>query len=225
MLRLSLRAHRTSQLSRRHRRWQLTTSFARLDLSGAYDAAVTAYTGFEDLRLDTDPVTLREIVTDPRPLRLILDAVQEAVDETADEDRAERSRLYGQKCVLLRLLGDLDGALTAGRLSLRYSGDDPAMVTIAGIRLAHVHQWRGEYSVADGIYAQALEGSPDGYRSFAYQHAGKSRYEQGDADAAIRHFENAVRLRAEGPADLLASAEQALTAAHRLKTDTDLSDL
>jgi len=186
---------------------------------------VAAHIGFEDLRLDTDPVTLREIVADPTPLREILVAVQEALGESADEDRAERSRLYGQRCVLLRLLGDLDGALTAGRLSVRYSGDDPSLVTIAGIRLANVHQWRAEYGVADGIYAQALEGAPDGYRSFACLHAGKSRYEQGDADAAIRHFENAVRLRSSGPADLLAAAEQALEAAHRLKSDTDLSEL
>ncbi len=199
--------------------------FARLDLPATYDAAVAAHTGFEDLRLDTDPVTLREIVADPTPLREILVAVQEALGESADEDRAERSRLYGQRCVLLRLLGDLDGALTAARLSLRYSGDDPSLVTIAGIRLANVHQWRAEYGVADGIYAQALEGAPDGYRSFACLHAGKSRYEQGDADAAIRHFENAVRLRSSGPADLLAAAEQALEAAHRLKSDTDLSEL
>lgn len=191
----------------------------------SYDAAVAAHTGFEDLRLDTDPVTLREVVEDPQPLRLILDAVQEALDAAADDDRAERSRLYGQQGVLLRLLGDLDGALVAGRLSLRYSGDDPALVTVAGVRLAHIHQWRGEYQVADGIYTQALEGAPDGYRSFACQHAGKSRYEQGDADAAIGHFENAVRLRVSGPADLLAAAQQALEAARRLKNDVDLSGL
>ena len=194
-------------------------------VSGAYDAAVATHTGFEELRLDTDPVTLREIVDDPLPLREILDVVQQALADSADEDRAERSRLYGQRCVLLRLLGDLDGALTAGRLSLRYSGDDPELVTVAGIRLAHVHQWRGEYQTADGIYAQALEGAPDGYRSFTCLHAGKSRYEQGEADAAIRHFENAVRLRSTGPVDLLAAADQALAAARRLKADTDLSEL
>lgn len=184
-----------------------------------------ADTGFEDLRLDTDPVTLREIVPEPEPLRAILGAVQLGLDASGDQDRAERSRLYGQRCVLLRLLGDLDGARTAGRLSLRYSGDDPALVTVAGVRLANVYQWRGEYAVADGIYAQALEGAPDGYRSFACQHAGKSRYEQGDADAAIRHFENAVRLRSQGPGDLLAASEQALEAARNLKNDTDLSEL
>lgn len=182
-------------------------------------------TGFEDLRLDIDPVTLREIVPDPRQLRAILAAVHTALEATKQDERAERSRLYGQQCVLLRLLGDLDEALVAGRLSLRYSGDDPALITVAGVRLAHVHQWRREYSVADGIFAQALESAPEGYRSFAFQHAGKSRYEQGDADTAIRHFENAVRLRASGPADLLASAELALEAAQRLKNDINLSGL
>lgn len=186
---------------------------------------MSANTGFEDLRLDTDPVTLREIVSDRRPLRVILAAVQDALDALPADDRPEHSGLYGQQCVLLRLLGDLNGALVAGRLSLRYSGDDSALVTVAGVRLAHVHQWRGEYQVADGIYTQALEGAPDGYRSFACLHAGKSRYEQGDADAAIRHFENAVRLRTSGPADLLAAAEQALDAARRLKADMDLSGL
>lgn len=182
-------------------------------------------TGFEDLRLDTDPVTLRELVPDPQQLRTIIDEVQIALDQTRVDERAEFSRLYGQQCVLLRLLGDLDGALVAGRLSLRYSGDDPALITVAGVRLAHVHQWRGEYSVADGIFAQALESAPDGYRSFAYQHAGKSRYEQGDADTAVRYFENAVALRASGPPDLLASAQAALEAAQRLKSDTNPSGL
>lgn len=190
-----------------------------------YDAAVDADTGFDQLRLDTDPVTLREIVPDPAALRTILDAVDRALEDTADDQRAERSRLYGQRCVLLRLLGDLAGALTAGRLGLRYSGTDPAQVTVAGIRLAHVHQWRREYRAADAMFAQALEGAPDGYRSFAYQHAGKSAYEQGDADTAIKYFESAVRLRSAGPPDLLASAELALAAAHRLKNDTGLSEL
>jgi tetratricopeptide (TPR) repeat protein len=186
---------------------------------------VSAYTGFEDLRLDSDPVTLREVVPDPPALQLILEAVRANLQATGAENRSELSRLHGQECVLLRLLGDLEGALVAGRLSLRYSGDDPALVTVAGVRLAHIHQWRGEYQVADGIYTQALEGAPDGYRSFACQHAGKSRYEQGDADAAIGHFENAVRLRVSGPADLLAAAQQALEAARRLKNDVDLSGL
>ncbi len=182
-------------------------------------------TGFEDLRLEIDPFTLREIVPDQDQLRAILDAVQQALDATDDDQRAERSHLYGQRCVLLRLLGDLEGALTAGRMSLRYSGNDPALVTVAGVRLAHVHQWRREYRAADAMFAQALEGAPDGYRSFAYQHAGRSKYEQGDADTALRYFENAVRLRSSGPADLLAAAEIALEAASRLKNDTDLSEL
>ncbi|MDQ3733755.1 MAG: hypothetical protein M3400_07110, partial [Actinomycetota bacterium] len=82
-------------------------------------------TGFEDLRLEIDPFTLREIVPDQDQLRAILDAVQQALDATDDDQRAERSHLYGQRCVLLRLLGDLEGALTAGRMSLRYSGNDP----------------------------------------------------------------------------------------------------
>lgn len=184
-----------------------------------------ADTGFDDLRLDIDSVTLREVVPDPALLREVLAAVDEALEDTADGQRAERSRLYGQRCVLLRLLGDLEGALTAGRLSLRYSGNDPALVTVAGVRLAHVHQWRREYRAADAMFAQALEGAPDGYRSFAFQHAGKCKYEQGDLDTAIRYFENAVRLRSAGPADLLASAELALEAALRLKNDTDLSEL
>lgn len=182
-----------------------------------------ADTGFEELRLDIDPVTLREVVPDPAPLYEILAAIEQALEDTADHERAERSRLYGQRCVLLRLLGDLDEALVAARLSLRYSGDDPALVTLAGIRLAQVHQWRREYAVADGIYTQALEGAETaGYRSFAYQHAGASRYEQGDADTAIRYFESAVRLRSAGPADLLAVAEIALEAARKLKSDINL---
>ncbi len=186
---------------------------------------MTATTGFEDLRFDIDPVTLRELVPDHAALHEILAAIQQALDDTADDERTERCRLYGQRCVLLRLLGDLAGALTAGRLSLRYSGQDLALITVAGIRLAQVHQWKGEYRAADAMFAQALEGAPDGYRSFAYQHAGKSKYEQGDADTAIRYFETAVRLRSSGPADLRASAELALEAARRLKGDTDLSEL
>ncbi|MDQ4037725.1 MAG: hypothetical protein M3313_05105, partial [Actinomycetota bacterium] len=176
-----------------------------------------ADTGFDNLRLDTDPVTLREIVGDPLRLREILHSVRDAIDSTGSQDRTELSRLYGQQSVLLRLLEDLDEALAAARLSLRYTGDDPALVTVAGIRLANVHQCRGEYRAADGIYAQVLAGAPDGYRSFAALHAGKSRYEQGDAEAAVRHFEGAVRLRSTGPPDLLAAAEQALAAARQLK--------
>lgn len=186
---------------------------------------MTPDTGFDDLRLDTDPVTLREVVADPGQLRRILDAVQRAVEATSEHDRVQRSRLHGQRCVLLRLLGDLDGALAAARLSLRYSGDDPGLITVAGLRLAQVHQWRREYQVADGIYAQSLESAPDGYRSFAFLQAGKCRYEQGDAAEAIRHFQQAVELRSGGPAELLAAAELAMRSARRMKADTDMSGL
>lgn len=184
-------------------------------------------TGFDDVvtELTTDPVTLREVVSDSAPLRAVLVTVDEELEQTTDEQRAERGRLHGQRCVLLRLLGDLDDALTAGRLALRYSGTDDAGVTVAGIRLAVVHQWRGEYAAADGLYVQVLEAAPPGYRSFAHLHAGKSRYEQGDPDAAIRHFAIAAQLRSQGPADLLAAAEQALETAHRLKADMNLSEL
>lgn len=184
-------------------------------------------TGFDEVMhgVVTDPVTLREVVTDPAPLRAVLAVIDEALSATSDEQRTERGRLYGQRCVLLRILGDLEGALTAARLSLRHAGTDDARVTLAGIRLAVVHQWRGEYSAADGMYTQAVETAPPGYGSFAHLHAGKSRYEQGLPDEAIRHFEIAVRLRAHGPPDLRASAEEALRAGVRLKADMDLSEL
>lgn len=173
-------------------------------------------TGFADLALHVDPQTLRESAPEDAPLQSVLAAVEDQLEDSAEDERVLRGELHGQRSVVLRILGRLDEALAAARLSLRYAGNDAAPVTVAGVRLAVVHQLRGEYDVADALHRQTLESAPAGYRSFAHHHAGRSRFEQGDAAGALAHFEAAADLRAGGDPGLVETSGLAIAAARRL---------
>jgi tetratricopeptide (TPR) repeat protein len=175
----------------------------------------------DELGWDIDPDTLREVARAPAELtalRAELTGELDGVDEDAEPARV--AELAGRRAVLSRALGDLDLALADGHRALAAAqrADDPGLVAVARARLAHVHQWRGEYGDSDALYEQCLAEAaalPAGLRAALHQHAGQSCYDQQRYAEAAEHFAEAVRLRQDGDPALLDAAERSLAAARR----------
>ena len=97
------------------------------------------------------------------------------------------------------------------------------------MRLAHVLHWQGRYRDADVLFEAALTCAEEAstaidaaaqrratsLRTFALQHLGKSRFDEGRLDESLAMFEQALtlRLRIGAPDDQIASSRQAIAAA------------
>jgi tetratricopeptide (TPR) repeat protein len=170
-----------------------------------------------------DPRSLREVADDPAALEDSIAALSAALAAgglTPSDELRVRARLGGE----LRIAGRYDEALGVlrGAVALAESVGDPVRVHAARIRLAQVHQWRGEFAAADALFAElldAVEGDPTlaAMRPFTLQHAGKCQFDQGRYADAVRLFDAALRLRLEQGAaeEDVASSRQALIEAQR----------
>jgi hypothetical protein len=176
---------------------------------------------FDRLRLEYDSETLREIVRVPDELRAAraeLTAELDGIDENTDP--AGVARLAGQRATLSRALGDLDLALADAERAMAAAErtGDTGVVMVTRIRLAHVHQWREEFTDSNALFAICLRNVaevPDGLRSFVHQHAGKNFYDQRRYAEAAEQFAEALRLREGGDPDLVESSRLGLQAARQ----------
>ena len=147
-----------------------------------------------------DPQTLRESFADPQAARVRTDELRREIREAPDEvaELIARAELVD----ILRILGDLDDALNEARAAADRSeiaGTGPQQHT-ARVRLAHVHQWRGEFAESNVEYTELLAAAAQFgpvIEAFTHQHAGENDFAQGHWDDAVAHFERALRLRAE----------------------------
>jgi tetratricopeptide (TPR) repeat protein len=163
-----------------------------------------------------DPETLREVVEDKEGLREIREMLSAKMDHLADN--ASRARLLSLRAIVSRILGDLTKALADGKLALAHAEATGELrrIAIAQARLAHVHQWRGEYDEADRLFALANSTElPGRLRASMHQHAGRCVYDQGRFIEACNHFERALELRKEEDPELIAQTELALDAVFR----------
>lgn len=95
----------------------------------------------EGIRIEIDPVTLRERVADPA-----------ALSRWCDEHRGDpRAVAY------LRMVDRLDDAERAGRESLAEPGLHPVTRAVRRARYAQVLQWQGRFEQADEEFARAAE--------------------------------------------------------------------
>ncbi|MBO4210188.1 tetratricopeptide repeat protein [Micromonospora echinofusca] len=171
------------------------------------EQTLTAY------RWRLDPETLRELPDQPDTLRTVREQLGAKLG-TALDDRA-RARLLSLRAVVSRVLGDLDQALADGTLALAHAEATGELrrIAIVKARLAHVHQWRGEFDEADRLYLEANSSElPDRLRATMHEHAGRCCLEQGRYIEACHHFERALDLRTVIDADLVARTELALDA-------------
>lgn len=159
------------------------------------------------------PETLREEAPDPAELRRIRDGLTGKLD-TALDNRS-RARLLSLRAVASRVLGDADDAVADARLALTYAEATGELrrTALARARLAEVLRWRGEYTEADRLFAEANSAElPDRLRALLHEHAGRCCYDQGRLTEACLHFERALDLRRGEDAALNARTLVALDA-------------
>ncbi|HZC72451.1 MAG TPA: tetratricopeptide repeat protein [Jatrophihabitans sp.] len=174
----------------------------------------------EPLQYEFDAETLRESYADPAAVDARIGQLRNDV-RTAPDDIAEllaRGELVG----LLRGVGRLDEALAEGKQAVDRAElvGTPAQQHTARIRLAHVHQWRGEFAQSNMLFTEllaAVQQFGPVIEAFTHQHAGKNDYEQGHWADARAHFARALQIRdeLELPEDQRASSRLGLAAAER----------
>lgn len=167
-----------------------------------------------------DPQTLRETFPDPDAARGRADELRREIRDAPDEvaELIARAELVD----ILRILGELDDALNEARAAAdraEIAGTGPQQHT-ARVRLAHVHQWRGEFAESNVEYTELLAAAAQFgpvIEAFTHQHAGENDFAQGHWADAVSHFERALRLRAdlELPDEELEPARICLTAARQ----------
>ena len=116
------------------------------------------------------------------------------------------------------MLGDLEWALECLQtaLALAEQTRDKNAFVANRLRLANVYQWQRRFEEADSIFLDAIalcRDDPDlsDYLDFAYQHYGKSLFDQGRFAEAEQAFLEALILRqAKGDDTLLQSTHYAL---------------
>jgi tetratricopeptide (TPR) repeat protein len=167
-----------------------------------------------------DPETLHEVYADPAAARGRVQQLRAEVRDALDEIDELRAR--GELVGLLRGLGELDDARAEGERAVDRAEmvGNAAQQHTARLRLAQVHQWRGEFAEANLIFTELLAVA-DRFgpiiEAFTHEHAGKNDYDQGDWADARAHFEHALAIRdeLELPAAERESARIALAAAVR----------
>jgi tetratricopeptide (TPR) repeat protein len=167
-----------------------------------------------------DPQTLHEVYPDPAAVEARLADLREQV-RTAPDEVAEllaRGELVG----LLRGTGRLDEALEEGQRAANRAelAGSPPQQHLARLRLAAVHQWRGEFAESNLLFTELVAASGQFgpvIEAFTLQDAGRNAYDQGHFAAARDYFARAlhIRERNELPDDQLESSRSALAAAER----------
>ena len=168
-----------------------------------------------------DPHTLREVVDDPEPVRRSVAALAAqlaagGLDPTAE--LAVRARLGSE----LRVLGRYDEALLVLRRAvvLAEAIGDRRRAHTARIRMAHAHQWRGEFATSTAMFDRMLAGLadlPPDLAGFTLQHAGRNLFDQCRYADAEELFAEALQVWESigAPADQIASSQAALTETRR----------
>jgi predicted nucleotidyltransferase len=165
---------------------------------------------------------LRDVPDDPEGMARAVEALR-AASRAEVKDSGARARLLGQLGPYLRMLGHLDeaAAVLAGAVQLCDTGGDVRRGVANRLRLANVYQWQRRFDLSDPLFAEALRRceTADAARallSFAWQHLGKSLFDQGRYAEAAAHFARALGARrADGNPELIASSSLALGTAER----------
>jgi tetratricopeptide (TPR) repeat protein len=167
-----------------------------------------------------DPETLREVYADPAAVRSRIDELRGEIRDAPDDIAELVAR--GDLVVLLRGIGELDAALNEADAAVDRAeiAGTPAQQHTARVRLAHVHQWRGDFAEANLLFTELLAAAEQFgpvIDAFTHQHAGKNDYAQGHWSDARDHFARALKIRdeLELPDDQRLSSRVALAAAER----------
>jgi tetratricopeptide (TPR) repeat protein len=180
----------------------------------------------EPLAYAFDQDTLHEVYADVAAVAVRIEDLRRDVRRAPDDIAELLAR--GELVNLLRGAGRLDEALAEGRRAVERAeviGTPPQQHT-ARTRLAHVHQWRGEFAESNLLFTELLAAASQFgpvIEAFTHQHAGKNDYDQGHWADARDHFARALRIREELdlPEEQQASSRLALAAAERRLSDSE----
>jgi hypothetical protein len=167
-----------------------------------------------------DPETLREVYRDPAAVPARIEVLRGEIRGAPDEIAELMAR--GELVALLRGIRRLDEALNEANAAADRAeiAGTPAQQHTARVRLAHVHQWRGEFAESNLLLTELLPAARQFgpvIEAFTHQHAGKNDYDQGHWADARDHFARALAIRdeLELPDDERESSRIALAAAGR----------
>jgi tetratricopeptide (TPR) repeat protein len=140
-----------------------------------------------------------------------------------ETDPHVRIKTLGTLGVYLRILGDLDGAQTRleEAVTLAAQTGDERAALVNTLRLAHVYQWQRRFEEADSLFAAVTDQCEHDprfrqYLDFAYQHYGKSKFDQRLYAEAEALFKQALDIRlAKGDESLVESSSLAWQTARR----------
>jgi len=142
---------------------------------------------------------------DPETLREIVD-VRECLDRL-DEIGPLRSLPALLERVWLRKVTDqLDEALRVSEQSVRLARMGGTRKDLLRARILHatILQWRRQFAAAEQEFTTCAEEAEGqgwaGIAAFAYQHRGKSRFDDGDLEGARADFKRSLFLRQEAGA-------------------------
>ena len=143
---------------------------------------------------------LRDVPNDADQGCNALSWLNSQLEKTAD--CRQQAQLLGLMGSYARLLGDLPTAQRHIALAIdkAQSVGDIQLKTANRIRLAHVYHWQENYAESEALFDAVIErcqSIPElkMYLDFAYQHAGKCKFDRKQYEAALSYFEAALLLR------------------------------
>lgn len=166
---------------------------------------------------------LRDYPDDPEEMARAVSYLQEQLRHKGLE-AGERAKLLGTLGVLCRTLMRLPESVgyleEAAALCARLENGRGEVANL--LRLAHAYQWLRDFGRSDSIFAEVLarcerEAGLADYVDFAYQHYGKSLFDQDRHEEALAMFSRALALRLEkGDEELVASSRLAVESTQKL---------
>ncbi|HKP51088.1 MAG TPA: tetratricopeptide repeat protein [Chloroflexia bacterium] len=166
-----------------------------------------------------DPTTLRDIPDDPAAMESAIRYLEERLPILDTLSIAQQITTLSRLGSYCRTLGRLDEAQTYLEKAVAISQRENYHTTtlVNRIRLAHVYQWQRRFDIADHIFQDCIafcRTDLQSYLDFAYQHYGKSLFDQARYAEAVSLFQAALDLRLQkGDTELIESTQLALRAA------------
>ncbi|WP_375475234.1 hypothetical protein [uncultured Jatrophihabitans sp.] len=145
-----------------------------------------------------DPDTLREVYPDAAAVAARIDHLH--VELRAAPDEIAELLARGELTDLLRGIGELDRALNEANAAVDRAeiAGTPAQQHLARLRLAHVHQQRGEFADSTVLVTELLAAAGQFgpvIEAFTHQQAGLNDFAQGHWADAGAHFARALAIR------------------------------
>jgi tetratricopeptide (TPR) repeat protein len=153
---------------------------------------------------------LREVPNDRSGMERAVAWLNKQIMNDTLDSRA-RARLLNMHGVYSRILGHTDAAIESLKtaIDLSESVKDARFLMHCKLRLAHVHQWAGDFDKSNAEFDELIlecKSRPElkDHLDLAYQLAAKNAFDQRKYETALQLFNDALKLREKkGDAELL----------------------